>query len=59
MTAFQELSAAYTDLAATLEDATDGQAALERVVEFEEEHDAPAYFEDRETLLEAVAGSGE
>lgn len=57
MTAFQELSAAYTDLAATLEDAEGGQAALERVVDFEAEHDAPAYFDDRETLLEAVAGS--
>ena len=60
ITAFQELAADYTDLAAALQaDVDDGQTALERVVRFEVEHDAPAYFPDRRTVAEAAADSGE
>ncbi|WP_306053298.1 hypothetical protein [Natronococcus wangiae] len=56
--AFQELAAGYTELAAELQtDVDDGQEALTRVVEFEAEADAPAYFEDRETILEVVLES--
>lgn len=59
-TAFSELSEAYAELAAELDaDLDDGQDALERVVRFERDHDAPAYFDDRQTLLEAAAESGE
>lgn len=55
MQAFQSLAADYTDLAVTLDDEiTDPQEALERVVEFEAEHDAPLYFEARTTLYESV-----
>ena len=58
MQAFQDLAAAYTDLGAELQsDADDGTAALERVVQFEADHDAPAYFEERQTLVEAAADS--
>jgi len=60
MAAFQDLSEAYADLAGGIDsDAEDWQAALDRVVEFERDHDAPAYFEDRQTLLEAAAEAGE
>jgi multidrug efflux pump subunit AcrA (membrane-fusion protein) len=56
MRAFQSLARGYTDLAATLErEVDDGETALERVVAFEAEHDAPLYFEDRETLYETVS----
>jgi hypothetical protein len=55
---FQELSEGYAELADDLDAAAiDGQAALERIVTFEQDHDAPAYFDDRQTLLEAVAES--
>lgn len=58
MQAFQDLAAAYTDLAEELEaDVDDGEAALTRVVEFEADRDAPAYFEDRQTLVEAAVDS--
>jgi len=58
MAAFQELSGAYAELAADLtESAEDGQEALRRVVQFEQDHDAPAYFDDQQTLLEIVAES--
>ena len=57
MEAFQTLSESYADLAADLEPLDDPRAALDRVVDFEEDRDAPAYFEDRLTVLEAVAGS--
>ncbi|WP_128225180.1 hypothetical protein [Halobacteriaceae bacterium SHR40] len=58
MAAFQELSEAYAELAVELtESADDGQEALERVVQFEQRHDAPAYFDDQQTLLEIVADS--
>jgi hypothetical protein len=58
MAAFQDLSEAYAELAEDLDARTEeGQDALERVVQFEQNHDAPAYFDDRQTLLEAVAES--
>ncbi|MFD1586543.1 hypothetical protein ACFR9U_06085 [Halorientalis brevis] len=60
MLAFQELAADYTELAAELEsDVSDGADALERVVRFEVERDAPAYFPDRQTVAEAAAASDE
>ncbi len=56
MTAFQELAAAYIELAEELEETgDDGRTALDRVVQFENDHDAPAYFDERHTLLEAAA----
>lgn len=55
MDAFNTLASGYADLAEELQDTDDGHEALERVVEFEAEHDAPAYFPDRETLCETVA----
>lgn len=55
---FQTLAEGYTELAEDLrEDASDPGEALERIVRFETEHDAPAYFDDRETLAEAAAGA--
>jgi hypothetical protein len=60
MQAFQDLSTAYADLAAELDESVDdGSAALTRVVEFEQERDAPAYFDDKLTVLEAAADSNE
>lgn len=60
MHAFQDLAAGYTDLATELQsEVDDGQQALERVVAFEAEHDAPAYFKDRQTVYEAAAESSE
>lgn len=60
MTAHQELATAYSELAAELQaDVDDGREALERVVEFEAERDAPAYFPDRQTVLEATAEDGD
>ncbi|WP_408957230.1 hypothetical protein [Natrinema sp. 74] len=58
MQAFQDLAADYTDLADELaSEATDGQDALTRVIEFEADADAPAYFDERETMVEAAAAS--
>ncbi|TMT87634.1 hypothetical protein E2L06_13980 [Haloterrigena sp. H1] len=58
MQAFQELAADYTDLAEDLAaEAGDGQDALTRVIEFEADADAPAYFDERQTMLEAAAAS--
>jgi small-conductance mechanosensitive channel len=58
MAAFQELSTAYAELARELEETVaDGRTALDRVVRFEREHDAPAYFEERRTVLEAATES--
>ncbi|THE63294.1 hypothetical protein D8Y22_19220 [Salinadaptatus halalkaliphilus] len=58
MEAFQELAAGYTDLAEELETAVDdGATAFERVVQFEADADAPAYFPERKTLVEAAAES--
>jgi hypothetical protein len=55
MAAFQELSTGYAELSAELaESADDGQEALKRIVQFEQDHDAPAYFDDQQTLLEIV-----
>lgn len=58
MRAFQSLSAAYAELAETL--ATDVETpseALDRVVGLEVDRNAPAYFEDRETLCERVGST--
>lgn len=52
--AFQELAAGYLDLAEELSGSTDGRAALEAVAQFEADTDAPAYFEERQTVLEAA-----
>lgn len=50
------LAADYLDIAATLEDESPtASAALERVLQFELDHDAPSYFEDRVTLVEAAS----
>ncbi|MDG5758648.1 hypothetical protein QA600_04770 [Natronococcus sp. A-GB1] len=58
--AFQELSAGYTELAADLQTEVDeGQEALNRIVEFEAEADAPAYFDERETLCEIALEASE
>jgi hypothetical protein len=55
MQAFGELAAGYTDLAEELQsDVDDGQEAVERVIRFESDHDAPVYFEDRRTVYEAA-----
>ncbi|WP_276258345.1 hypothetical protein [Haloglomus litoreum] len=59
MHAFNDLAGGYADLAEALDDVEDGATALERVVAFEVDHDAPAYFPDRETLAETVAGDGD
>lgn len=53
MAAFRDLAAGYTDLAASL--SGDVEGALDRVLAFERDHDAPAYFDERETLLETAA----
>ena len=53
---YQDLAGGYTALAEDLQsDVTDPAEALDRVVGFEVDADAPRYFEDRETLAEAVA----
>jgi len=58
MQAFQKLAANYTELAAELSaEAADGQDALTRVIEFEADADAPAYFDERQTMLEAAVAS--
>jgi len=60
LAAFQELAGGYTDLAETLQsEVTDGEDALERVVRFEVDHDAPDYFPDRQTVAEAAAASND
>jgi hypothetical protein len=62
MRLFQALATDYLELAdeliADLEtDEADPDAAVSRVVSFEAERDAPAYFEERETLVEVAAGA--
>lgn len=58
MRAFQKLAAGYTGLAEELQSDVDGgREAMEHVVRFEAEHDAPAYFEDRMTVYEVVVQS--
>ncbi|ELZ19343.1 hypothetical protein C477_08383 [Haloterrigena salina JCM 13891] len=60
MEAFQTLAGAYTDLAEELaEDVDDGEDALSRLLEFEADRDAPVYFDERETMLEAAAHSSD
>jgi len=59
MSAFRDLAVGYAELATDLDDAADGRAALKRVLEFEQERDAPAYFPDRQTVLEAAASDDE
>jgi GAF domain-containing protein len=54
--AFQDLAAAYVDLAEDLEsEVDDGRTALDRVIRLERDRDAPVYFDDRQTVLEAAA----
>jgi hypothetical protein len=56
--AYQDLASGYADLAAELrDDVTETATAVERIVEFEVERDAPAYFDERETLAETAAKS--
>lgn len=56
MQAFQDLAASYTELAAELQtEVEDAGDALTRVVEFEVDNDAPVYFDERQTMCEAVA----
>jgi len=60
MQAFQELAAGYTELAEDLpSEAANGQEALTSIVEFEADADAPAYFDERETMVEAAASSAD
>ncbi|ADJ15705.1 hypothetical protein [Halalkalicoccus jeotgali] len=60
MEAFRELADDYDALAGDLRsNVDDGREAMERVVEFEADRDAPAYFEDRLTVLEAAAGGSD
>ncbi|WP_254525115.1 hypothetical protein [Natrinema caseinilyticum] len=55
MQAFQDLAAGYTELAEELPSAADdGAEALTRIVEFEADADAPAYFDERQTMVEAA-----
>lgn len=56
MSAFRDLAVGYAELATDLETVDDGREALKRVLEFERDHDAPAYFPERQTVLEAAAG---
>ena len=56
MRAFQELADGYVELADELRaDVDDGREAMERVVRFEVDRDAPAYFDDRLTVCEAAS----
>lgn len=58
MAEFQDLAAGYVELAEELDaDAVDWRVALDRVVAFERDNDAPVYFEDRRTIYEAAAGA--
>lgn len=52
---FQDLANEYAALTESLRDETiTPEAALEQVIQFEAEKDVPAYFDDRQTLLEAA-----
>lgn len=56
MEAFGDLADGYDELADELRsDVTDGRRAMERVVGFEADRDAPAYFEGGRTVLKAVS----
>jgi len=60
MAAFQDLAVAYMEVAEELESTVDdGRTALDRIIHFERDHDAPAYFDDRQTVLEAATESDE
>jgi hypothetical protein len=60
MAAYQDLAVAYIEVAEELESTIDdGRTALDRILNFERDHDAPAYFDDRQTLLEAATESDE
>ena len=60
MAAFQDLAVAYMQVAEELESTVDdGRTALDRIIHFERDHDAPAYFDDRQTVLEAATESDE
>jgi hypothetical protein len=60
MAAFQDLAVAYIEVAEELESTIDdGRTALDRILRFERNHDAPAYFDDRQTILEAATESDE
>ena len=60
MAAFQDLAVAYIEVAEELESTIDeGRTALDRILNFERDHDAPAYFDDRQTILEAAIESDE
>ena len=60
MAAFQDLAVAYIEVAEEFESTIDdGRTALDRILRFERNHDAPAYFDDRETILEAATESDE
>lgn len=56
--AFRDLAGSYDDLAEELRsDVDDGREAMDRIVEFEAQRDAPAYFEAG-TVLEAATSNG-
>ena len=60
MAAFQDLAADYIEVAEELESSVDdGRTALDRIIHFERDHDAPAYFDDRQTVFEAATESDE
>ena len=62
MKAFRALAEGYVELAHELRaevDDDDGREAMERVVRFEADRDAPAYFDDRFTVCEAASGEYE
>ncbi|KZN26010.1 hypothetical protein A4G99_23675 [Haladaptatus sp. R4] len=53
--AFRELADGYGSLADDLRsEVDDGREALDRVVRFEADADAPVYFDDRQTVYEAA-----
>lgn len=60
MAAFQDLAVAYIEMAEELESTIDdGRTALDRILRFEQDHDVSAYFDDRQTVLEAAPASDE
>lgn len=57
--AFRELADGYGSLADDLRsEVDDGREALDRVVRFEADTDAPVYFDDRQTVYEAATSEG-
>ncbi|ODR82931.1 hypothetical protein BG842_09465 [Haladaptatus sp. W1] len=55
ITAFEELVVGCTELATESDsEIEDGRMEMDRVVTFEADNDAPAYFGDRQTVYEAV-----